>query len=194
MMLEPPRDGDEDVSDRPPQEAYGRVIDPEAYDRVTDPERYRPLHHAADALLDQLAADYVVDRTDTVEDLDEDVERVVALSRSAGAPLVVHFTTFPGIDVRYGRWYRESYPRCGCDACDEDPEDLIEDFESSVESLVGGEFWEEVTRSGEAGWLRSSFGDFMSGSRIEPGNPALADPRRLEWPAWVKHGEGRPSP
>ena len=42
------------------------------------------------------------------------------------APIVVVFTTFPGLHVRLGRWYKEPFPDCGCDACDESAEGEIE--------------------------------------------------------------------
>jgi hypothetical protein len=158
---------------------------PEAYNRVTDPERYRPLHTAADQLLGRLRAQYVVEVVDS-DDLREGVERCVSVTPSRGAPLRVEFTAFPGLAVRYGRWCEESYPWCGCDACDEDPDDLVEEFESRVQSLVAGQFDEEVTRSGETGWLRSEFGRSGRGRRLEPGDPALAEPGRFQWPAWPR--------
>jgi hypothetical protein len=58
----------------PPEEAYGRV---------TNPERYRGLHAAAEALLDRLGAEYVVERVDRGND-DVGVERQVSLTPSQG--------------------------------------------------------------------------------------------------------------
>lgn len=143
----PPPDWFAQVAAAPPEEAYGRV---------TNPERYRVLHTAARELLDRLATSHDVDREDGDADLDPAltgdiaVEAVVRLRpRSPGAaPLTVAFTSFPGLIVRFGEWTTEALPSCGCDACDEDPEDLVAMFTGLVEALVAGDFTER--RNGEA--------------------------------------------
>jgi len=129
-------------------------VDEEAYGRVTDPERYRTLHDAAGRLVDRLAAEYDVERVDEAEFGDSfargvQVETVVRLSPRdpSAAPLAVAVTAFPGVLVRFGRWHVEAYPRCGCDACDEQPAELIEDLTDHVEMLVAGDFSESLAQS-----------------------------------------------
>jgi hypothetical protein len=181
-MVRPPGSRDRHAWTGPPEEAYGRV---------TNPERYRPLHTAAEALIDRLSAEYVVERVEEHHDLEEGVERQVSLTPSHGAPLVVEFTSFPGLAVRYGRWHQERYPWCGCDACDEDPEWVVEDFRSKVESVVRGEFSEEVVRTRwprRSGWLSYRIGSSAGGGSLEASDPELAEPGRVEWAAWESRG------
>jgi hypothetical protein len=165
------------MSGGPPEDAYGRV---------TNPERYRPLHDAARDLLDELVADYEVERLEGVS-VDEELaskhatERLVRLTPAVGAPLTVSFTAFPGVIARYGRWVIRGYPVCGCDACDEDPEDLVEDFTAHVETLVEGGFSEEITASG---WLEHRFEDSSGGGQRLIGDAASWPAGRADWPAW----------
>ena len=63
------------------------------------------------------------------------------------APVAVIFTDFPGIRLRLGRWYEESLPNCGCDACDEQPGELVADLRTQVSALVEGGLWERVKRN-----------------------------------------------
>ncbi len=172
---------------------------PEAYGRVSDPDRYVVLQQAADVLLNRLAEEYVVQRTEGV-DVDQDlarragVRRVVRLSPRPreGAPLTVAFTTFPGVLVRYGRWYVEEYPRCGCDACDEQAQALTREMTDRVDTLVAGGFSEELKR-----WLRPAL-RFRFASRTDQSSAAgevrlrraqaraLGRSTRCGWPAWQK--------
>ena len=115
--------------------------------------RYSVLHDAARELLDQLSRDYAVEVI-TGPAVDEDLagrtptKTTVRLqpSTGAGAPLTVAFTTFPGLLVRSGTWQVEAYPVCGCDACDEQPADLIERLRERVGVIVSDGFTERVKR------------------------------------------------
>ena len=101
----------------------------EAYSRVTNPERFQPLHAAATELLDRLEREFAVERSE-VHDADDELARI----RLAGtpvrlvphdpqaAPILVAFTDFPGLHLRFGSWRTEPFPNCGCDACDEMPD------------------------------------------------------------------------
>lgn len=170
-----------------------RAPPPEAYGRVTNPDRFRPLWTVAEDLIQRLARDYRVAREDRA-DLDSElvagvageVKRVVRLAPSIGdgAPLAVAFTGFPGLRVRFGRWHVEGFPVCGCDACDEQPEELADDLLEKVNDLVSGDFAESVA------WLRHpgvsySFGrgtGWSSLSRVQARR--LGAPRSINWPAW----------
>lgn len=123
----------------------------EAYSRVTEPERFASLHDFALQLLDRLIATYDVER---VEGQGFDAERET-IQRSGpsirliprdqdAAPIAVSFTTFPGLGVRFGRWHEDSFPSCGCDACDETAEREIERLEQAVEDVVAGRFRESI--------------------------------------------------
>ena len=121
----------------PPEEAYGRV---------SDPGRYTVLHPAAEQLLDRLAGEYAVDRRDGDRSLDQglvdgvEVDHVVRLTPRSGdgAALTVAFTRFPGLAVRFGDCEPRYLPRCGCDACDEDPGALLDELRRDVVAFVTG--------------------------------------------------------
>ena len=134
---------------------YGSVekspMDP-AYSRVTNPERFRPLHAAMLAIIDRLESDFEVERAEGFG-LDEKLERgldlaradVILTPRDSGAPpIAAVFTAFPGLRLRLGRWYIESFPGCGCDACDESAEGEIERLRDIVDDAVAGRFREAV--------------------------------------------------
>lgn len=114
---------------------------PDAYGRVTNPGRYQVLHDAAERLLNELARDFVVSRR---EDLVSDPSRssgqarMVELdpSRPGVGRLRITFTNFPGLMVKLGQDRETALPACGCDACDEDPQELIEELHNQVESLT----------------------------------------------------------
>jgi hypothetical protein len=163
------------------------------YGRVTNPERYAPLHGVADVLLERLARDYDVERTDDPA-ADEELslrralERLVRLTPSdpAAAPVTIGFTDFPGLLVRYGRWHTEAYPSCGCDACDEGELDLEQRLAADVEDLVSGRFAEEFSASGQR---RFSFGDRTSGFWLDELPPPVDPPAVLDWKPWRRRAD-----
>ena len=76
-------------------------------------------------MIDRLEADFDVERIEGYG-LDEELEGTRGLARPSvklspvdpeAAPIMVAFTDFPGLFVRFGRWATEAYPVCGCDAC-----------------------------------------------------------------------------
>ncbi len=159
----------------------------EAYSRVTNPERFQPLHDAATELLDRLEREFAVER---VEGLDADDElgreslarhpiKLVPQDPKA-APIVVAFTEFPGVNFRFGSWCTEPFPDCGCDACDEKPDELIEKMTRMVEAVVSGGFRETMRvppLRGE-GSRKSRF-DFGDGGHTSSGS-LVPRPRALE--------------
>lgn len=145
--------------DGPPAEAYGVV---------SHPERFAPLHDVADALVRHLAARYDVDVTDDPScagdvrvPLPEAVRAVRLVPRRAtSAALTVVWTAFPGVVLHAGLLQDFPFPVCGCDACDEPWDHLVDDLEWHVGVVVGGGYREWATPSGTGHALR---GDDRSG-------------------------------
>lgn len=140
----------------------------EAYSRVTNPERFLPLHAAATELLDRLEREFAVDRLEG-HDADDNWSgatlerppiRLVPHDPQA-APIVVAFTDFPAVYVKFGYRDSEPFPDCGCDACDEMPDGLIEKMTGMVELVIFGGFRESVRVPAQLGdgWYESEFWD-----------------------------------
>ncbi len=175
----------DDFDGPPPDEAYGRV---------TAAERYRVLHTAARELLDCLRDEYDVERLegralddDLVGDFQVDtVVRLVPAPLGAGT-LTIAFTRFPGLAVRLGRWYVEWYPGCGCDACDERPDDVVERVNSRVAALVAGRFTETLGLRPRP-WLQHTFeGESSSRRRLDWTEAhRLGAPTTLRWEPWQR--------
>ncbi len=123
----------------------------EAYSRVTNPERFQPLHGAATELLDWLEREFAVERLEG-PDADDELGKK-SLARPAirltphdpqAAPIVVAFSEFPGLHVRFGSWYTEPFPGCGCDACDETADGSMVEMTERVGAVVAGGFREAM--------------------------------------------------
>jgi Family of unknown function (DUF6226) len=174
---------------------------PEAYSRVTNPERFRPLHGFALTLLTQLVATFEVGQTEGYS-LDNDL-KVGDLARpsvrlvphhSKAAPVTVSFTTFPGLRVRAGRCYAESFPSCGCDACDETADVEIIRLGQMIDAVVAGRFREGIVlpplgdawQVWELWWPRRSLGG-MTIDR-QRARAMLADVERfsIAWAPWTR--------
>ena len=147
---------------------------PEAYSRVTDPERFRALHGFAVRLLSRLEATFDVERLEGYG-LDPELEEksdlvrpsVKLLPRSPdAAPMVLVFTAFPGLDVRFGRWRTEAFPDCACDACDETADGEAARLSGMVDDVTAGRFREAIGLPlvGRA-WQESEFWSPRSGSK-----------------------------
>lgn len=172
--------------------------DDDAYERVTNPQRFLPLHDAADGLVARLESRYQVERRDGGPPAYEGVIRQLELVPSVGAPLLIRWSDFPGVSVRFGSRHEESFPQCGCDACaeHEQPDELIEDLERKIEAVVAGRFSESVTTDGrsfglndaDGPWLRFQFdfGDGRSsgGTRLREGDFLRNEPEEVAWPPW----------
>ena len=183
----------------------------EAYSRVTNPERFRPLHSTMLEILDRLESQFEAVRTEG-HGLDEELTRGVDVARPdvrltprdpKAAPIVVSFTAFPGVFVRFGRWYIEPFPSCGCDHCDESAEDEIERLNDMVDDVTAGRFREVVKAPAMffigRGWVETKFWspeDGRGSRRREHGS--LVDGRRaremtggrrrleLNWKPWQR--------
>ncbi len=176
---------------------------PEAYGRVTNPDRFAVLHAAADALAVELAARFVL-TTSTDADIPVDlVDRFADVLRTLrldpaghGAPVTFVFTAFPGLVVRYGRWYTDVLPACGCDACDDDPSDLVAQLTARLWSVAREGFHErrDVRRGGiqdsfrfasDSSWGWAPFDDHQGRRRVEAAGTGTVD-----WPPWPTRSEG----
>jgi len=124
----------------------------EAYSRVTNAERFAPLHVVAAELLDELELKFDVERAQGYG-LDSELEEgwkparppVTLVPRDVRAgPLVVGFSVFPGLRIRFGRWCMMAFPACGCDACDETAESESEQLKALFENLTAGRFREAI--------------------------------------------------
>lgn len=171
----------------------------DAYGRVTDPERWRALHHAASHLIEQLTAGYSVTRTDGI-DLDAWAAGMWPSSpatrldpRSGGSAITFTFTAVPGVMVSYGHAGEDSFPRCGCDTCGEDPEEEAQRMADVVRDVVSGGLTEIRTRrrsrhDAYESQLHARDGSGWSGS----GGSVDAEAKRgavpigtTRWPAWT---------
>ncbi|KRF16499.1 hypothetical protein ASG90_09390 [Nocardioides sp. Soil797] len=122
----------------------------EEYSRVSDPERYRVVHLRARAWVTVLKA-----RGARVEDphaVPTGAERAVLVGppRGDALPLLLieaEAEIGPGesqaslsVAVADARHVVEELPQCGCDACDDGSEHLLEAIDEAILSVVGGTF------------------------------------------------------
>jgi hypothetical protein len=177
---------------------------PDEFSGVTRAGRFHVLHQAADTLLDELQEQYAVDRRETKEPAsrqpDAPVVRVVRLMpRSpAASQLSVAFTDFPGVVLRLGRWYEDAFPSCGCDACDESPDDLVEDLHIRVAAHVEGGLWERIRRGLTTSWIETRL--IAPGFRTSRQSPVSAYEARaarregfaaaVQWGPWPRRRHG----
>ncbi|MDG3014356.1 DUF6226 family protein [Speluncibacter jeojiensis] len=125
----------------------------DAYGRITNTQRYAVLHTAAEELVSDLTARFAC----SVERGPGGAEhfprphvhpyryiQFVPDARDA-APIVFGFSDFPRIFLRAGAWAFKGFPACGCDACDEDPEDLIDDLRDVVLAVTERGLAEQIS-------------------------------------------------
>ena len=154
--------------------------DDSPYGRVTDPERYAVLHDAARSLIDDLAERFDVAVTELEPEAGHVPRPALSTTRvtpaGAGAPVVITLTGFPGLWVTFGARHEEGFPHCGCDACDEDPQDVLEDLLLKVGAVTLGGFQE--TRRGYA----FTHADGSSSSGDDPGRAPRDPTSYAPWP------------
>lgn len=160
------------------------------------------MHSRARELVDSLWVDYEASRGSSFELLPgmtsfREADAPVSLTPVAAtaAPIAIAFTDFPSLLVRYGSWHVESFPVCGCDACDETVEGEAERLEDLLLHVVAGRFREElvvpwIRQPRLRYWLGGGTGspDFRSGWRTLPRAHATALGRagRIDWEPWPK--------
>lgn len=172
---------------------------PEAsYSVVRNPERFAPLHDVATALIEHLSSTHEVTIEEGRQAVDgllrpptpEETVRAVRLTprRGTSAPVVIVLTDFPGVHLQAGVLFRERYPSCGCDACDEWWEPVADELERTVLTVVGGGFTERVSEPRRATWrydagrgLALGMGQTVSyGLRADDGRPWRSGESRAE--------------
>jgi hypothetical protein len=177
---------------------------PHTYSQVTDPERFRPLHGIALDLLERLAAEYDVSRSESFEMMpgltsSEHARPPITLTPNAptAAPIAIAFTAFPSLVARFGRWVLDEFPSCACDACAETAGGEGRRLEELVHEVVAGRFHEELLirrfRDSSLSW---SFGDLRGrhrgGWKRLPRSRAIAlgeHSLRIDWRPWPRRRE-----
>jgi Family of unknown function (DUF6226) len=164
--------GDRWGPEGPPEAAYGRV--------TRDlPTLYAPVVDAARTMIDQLAR---------VEGCVSDALETVALVPRSDdqSPLIVGVCDLPGVHLAYGRWASEHLPACGCDACDETPDELLDLLIGTRDLVIGG--FTEWVRRGEGQWwvghqtaVGSREGSLDRGERRRLD---IREPIELAWQPW----------
>ena len=176
---------------------------PEAYSRVTNPERFGVLHDAADAAVTRLADEFAVDverGVDVPGDLVGhlvDVLRTVRVDPGPGAaPVVIVYTAFPGLAVRWGHWCTRVVPACGRDACDDDPVELADEVGAQLLTVADGGL-REVRHVGPS-WVQESFtlvgawwgSDRLIGSAEERRRLEDLGAGEVDWRPWTRRPSG----
>jgi hypothetical protein len=156
---------------------------PDSYRRVTNPARYAVLHAETRSLIESLVTRYqVISQTGSIEvDFPEwkgSPGEVIRLQPADGAPVTFLFTDFPGVLIRFGQWATEAFPVCGCDVCDEKPDDVVTRMRNLIDLIVAGGYQEVLTKRS----LRQSF-DWPQGLSITERRIGRAERRRLGQPA-----------
>lgn len=170
-------------------------------------ERFAPLHLVANELIEHLLETYDVQISRDASCTDDflhpqDYERVARLTPTdpAAASLTFGFTTYPGIFLHAGVLHDFTYPRCGCDACDESAAGQVELLEFHVSAVVAGLYREGYTPgsalSVEFALGSDQIGGQSGGRSTTDGYPAdrlataTAKLRELRhgWVAWPARG------
>ncbi len=124
----------------------------DSYSRVSNPTRFAPLHTVANALIEWLheTFDVVVEpdpgaAADLLLLPNEVVQAVRITPRNpASAPLTFVLTPFPGVYLHAGSLHDFHFPVCGCDACDDNVANLVQELEWTVRTVVSGGYSERL--------------------------------------------------
>jgi len=157
------------------------------------------LHSAGQALVDRLCEEFLVEQLEGIhydESLSDDVdtERLVRLVPAAegAAPITIILSRFPGLLVRFGQWHVEPYPACGCDACAEDPSELVDKLHEHVNDLVTGQFNETIAK-GRKTWLSFQFRTGSGSMLLEKEEPPLPRGADRHWQPWSLRNPQEPA-
>lgn len=122
------------------------MSDDSAYGRVTNPERFAALHRATDALVADLRQRFDVLVEPVAPEGGNVTSGLISAVRvspsNGGAAVTITLTGFPGLHVRFGAKHTEAFPQCGCDACEEQPDQLADDLRRKVHCVAQGRFSE----------------------------------------------------
>lgn len=177
---------------------------PDAYTRVTNPERFLPLHDLAVDTMSRLGRDYDVIETSAFDLMPgimgpfEYARPPMTLTPSSSkeAPVSIAFTTFPSLSVRCGRFFHDSFPFCGCDACAATVDREAERLLQILGFVVAGQFREEIDIPlidtprvrWSLGAIDSPNGSLRSESalRRDRARKLSTVSRRIQWSPWSK--------
>lgn len=174
----------------PPDEAYGRVT----RDLAT---LYAPLLEGARSTIDELATTYDVERrAPSTEEaarvegcVSDAVETTVLAPRTPDqSALIVGICDLPGVHLAFGRWASEHLPECGCDACDERLEDLLDQLSATCRLVIGG-FDEWVRHEDGDWWLGHQTADGYGQGTVDRDDRArlgITGPAELVWRPWTR--------
>ncbi|EHR50565.1 hypothetical protein SacmaDRAFT_2313 [Saccharomonospora marina XMU15] len=178
----------------------------EEYSRCPDPGKYRIVHARAWAWTRALTRAGLA----TVEEVAEPgaawretpsvtPETAIRLhpTRAGALCLLLGFASMSGvpdavaiIGAAEPAVYLATVPDCGCDACDSGSDDLLEQFDEQVLSVVGGDFVHVTTKRGRVVGMRSGWSAERRGD-VRDVETILADARRgrsryptVHGPAW----------
>jgi hypothetical protein len=176
---------------RPP---HGGRADHDRQDR----DSYRIVVRAAEQVVAELEATYQVEVQRGGAELDSElsagptVEQVIRLvpALEDAAKLNVVLTDFSGVRVRAGRWHNLDFPSCGCDACDERPDEVAVDLTSRLRAVAAGGLV-ELLRGGIRPQLTTSLADDEGEQQsITPLSrrelKQMGDPVRHDWQPWPR--------
>lgn len=121
------------------------------------------------------------------------VQRLVPAC-DAAAPITVSFNDFPGVSIRYGRWYLEHLPACGCDYCDDDETELARNLRDCMAAVARGGFSEQFSGDSVLGEFRELGGNphrwiRRSGDRdqqVGPSPEGVPAPPKQGWAPWSR--------
>ena len=161
-----------------------------AYGRVTNPGRFAPVQKAATDLIRRLHTEYecevepIAAPTGPSTRLTDGSQIRICSSTEAGC-VTVEATDFPGVALGIGDWHTFHFPRCGCDACDEQLPQIIEEMNDIIDAFVGGRFVESVG-GGRLGLRWFGPNGSSEGWTSLPDNHLLRHHphETVEWPAW----------
>lgn len=137
----------------------------DTYSVTKHPQRFQPLVDVAYAIVNHLIETYDVHR----EDPDEQTT-VLRPSRPDAAPVRFTFSSFPSVEVTGGISTRLDV-LCGCDHCDEDVRDLLEELEEAISAVVAG----QLTEWPSGFELRHADGEVW-----QSGGTETADPKKMQ--------------
>ncbi|MDR1431400.1 MAG: DUF6226 family protein [Propionibacteriaceae bacterium] len=133
---------------------FGSGPPEDTYSVTAHPQRFAPLVAVAEALIRYLDQTYAVTISDGLEHLsaferpNELTTRAVQVTPllETALPLTFAFTSFPGVVLRSGFFSEETFPSCGCDACDDDLADCAEKLENAALGAATGLLRESVEK------------------------------------------------
>jgi hypothetical protein len=166
--------------------------DEDAYGRVTNPERFQAVVDAATAVARELVDTFDVEATAGSAAVDfpnwpDGSAETIRLVPAVGTPLAILITVLPGVLVRFGTWGREAFPGCGCDACDEQPPEVIERMRRLVGAAVEGRYEEALTKRTLSYSFTGTWGGSASRKRLERGEwKHHGEPGAHSWPPWPR--------